>query len=204
MSASEVVTDGLWDLLAHERGLRIVWRTQKTEESRKALNLCWGIWITSPGSRFGDDRLPAAGDWKQCTATVLSRDHYPAPDHLEYRGACLGCGWVSDHTHRGAKAENLAVEDAHDHTHPGWRDIPVVGAPPSGDAPSAHNKLVGVWVEKWAPLLPDGWLERGGPIRTRRERHATRHVPGRAPGGGYDLAADDTVREEDGGQLCLL
>ncbi|MGO9959336.1 MAG: DUF6349 family protein, partial [Solirubrobacteraceae bacterium] len=61
-----------------------------------------------------------------------------------------------------------------------------------------------VWVEKWAPLLPDGWLERGGPIRTRRERHATRHVPGRAPGGGYDLAADDTVREEDGGQLCLL
>lgn len=135
---------------------------------------------------------------------MLSRDHYPAPDHLEYRGACLGCGWVSDHTHRGAKAENLAVEDAHDHTHPGWRDIPVVGAPPSGDAPSAHNKLVGVWVEKWAPLLPDGcW---SGEARSAPAGSAT--PPATFPAARLAAATTwrptNTVREEDGGQLCLL
>ena len=40
-----------------------------------------------------------------------------------------------------------------------------------------------------AAVAGEGWLAGGGPIRTRRDRPASRHVPGRAPGGGYDLSA---------------
>ena len=38
-------------------------------------------------------------------------------------------------------------------------------------------------------MLPVGWLEAGGPIRTYRQPKGCRHVPGGAPGGGYDLSA---------------
>jgi len=51
-------------------------------------------------------------------------------------------------------------------------------------------------------VLPAGWLEMGGPIRTHRSAPANRHVPGRAPGGGYDLASDE--REETAGQLAFF
>ncbi|MET7906655.1 DUF6349 family protein [Streptomyces sp. NPDC005355] len=37
-------------------------------------------------------------------------------------------------------------------------------------------------------LYPDGWFDRGGPIRTVRTGIEKRHRPGAAPGGGYDLA----------------
>jgi hypothetical protein len=125
-------------------------------------------------------------------------------DHLGYRGACLGCSWVSDRATRGPGAENRAVEAGHDHTHPGWRGIPVVAAPPTMEIPGSYTALVARWYQRWGHLLPEGWLDRGGPVRTTRSPLADRHVPGRAPGGGYDLAADQDVRELEGGQLCLL
>jgi hypothetical protein len=47
---------------------------------------------------------------------------------------------------------------------------------------------------------------RAGPIRTNRGKHATRHVPGGAPGGGYDLSAASPTAapEASGGQLGLF
>jgi len=37
---------------------------------------------------------------------------------------------------------------------------------------------------------PTGWLESSGPIRTRRQRYGTRHVPNHTPFGGYDLCGE--------------
>jgi hypothetical protein len=196
--------DDLWALLDQHSTLYARWQSTKREEDRRAMQASWQIWITSPGSRFGD---PASQreSWPTCTPTVLSRDTGEPGDHLEYRGACLGCGWVSDRAHRLRRGgENAAVEDAHDHTHPGWRDIPVVETPPTLDSPHAHTRAISRWRERWEFLLPEGWLDRGGPIRTKRTGAGTRHVPGRAPGGGYDLAAVDGVAEQPGGQLGLF
>ena len=165
----------------------------------------WSIAITAPGDEPFDDGEPLSGRWSRCSPTVLSRDHWPRRPHLEYRGACLGCGWISPRTHLlQAGGENAAVEDAHDHTHPGWRDLPVVAALPSIDSPTGQGRMTGRWRATWEPLLPAGWLDSGGPIRTKRSPLATRHVPGRAPGGGYDLAADADERETPGGQLGLF
>ena len=202
---SATTTASLWDLVEEHRRLEAVWRESRREEDRRAMAGGWSIAITAPGAEPFDDGEPLSGRWSRCSPTVLSRDHWPRRPHLEYRGACLGCGWVSPRTHfLQAGGENAAVEDAHDHTHPGWRDLPVVGALPSIDSPTARERAIGEWRARWEPLLPGGWLDRGGPIRTKRSPLGTRHVPGRAPGGGYDLAAAADEREIPGGQLGLF
>ncbi len=207
MTAVAVATESLWTLLAEHDRLHATWQTTRREDDRVAMVRSFSIAITAPGSRFGHpDTAPPV--WPSCTPTVLSRDSGDRTDHLEYRGACLGCGWISDHTHRLRRGggENTAVEDAHDHTHPGWRELPVVEAPPTLDSPHAHAhaQRLARWRERWELLLPAGWLEQRGPIRTPRSGGGTRHVPGRAPGGGYDLAAVDAVPEAPGGQLGLF
>ncbi len=202
MSATATGTVSLWALLAEHDRLHAIWRHSRQESDRLAMAVAWALAITHPGGGLFDDGELLAGCWERCTATVLCSDHWPEREHLHYRGACLGCGWVSDHTHRGAGAENAAVEDVHDHTHPGWRDLPVLAAPPSMESPAAYKRLVERWRATWEPVLPAGWLDRSGPIRTHRSAPANRHVPGRAPGGGYDLASDE--REETAGQLAFF
>ena len=82
---------------------------------------------------------------------------------------------------------NAAAENACDHTWPGWREVPVVAAVPE------ERKKRATWVERVTALYPAGWLEDGGPIRTQRTGYGTRHVPGRTPFGGYDLAVVDVA-----------
>lgn len=108
---------------------------------------------------------------------------------LLYRGACrkAGCDWEGPVRDR----ENPAVEDGMDHAWPGWRHLPPVPKVPdqvgSGTSKAAM-KSVEAWTAKVIAVYPDGWLEAGGPIRTVREPMGTRHVAGRTPYGGYDLA----------------
>jgi hypothetical protein len=201
MTAPATATETLWALLAEHDRLEATWRQSGTEEDRLAMRGCWQIGITQPGWHILDEKATPGG-WSRCTPTVIDRDHWPEPEHLEYRGACLGCGWLAERSHRGASAENAAVEDANDHTHPGWRQLPVVGGPPTPDAPASYQRQLERWRQRWEPLLPAGWLECGGPIRTHRTAPGNRHVPGRAPGGGYDIATSDA--EEPGGQLGLF
>ena len=137
---SATTTASLWDLVEEHRRLEAVWRESRREEDRRAMAGGWSIAITAPGDGRFDDGEPLSGRWSRCSPTVLSRDHWPRRPHLEYRGACLGCGWVSPRTHLlQAGGENAAVEDAHDHTHPGWRDLPVVAALPSIDSPTGQR-----------------------------------------------------------------
>ncbi len=203
----------LAELLADHARLHAIWKQSGTEEDRRLMAAAWEIGITQPGAEFRRHRS-APGAEIGCRPTVLCRHRLPEPgedywgmrDHLAYRGACLGCGWVAERDHLiGHGGENAAVEDAHDHTHPGWREIPVVESPPSLDSPQAYTRGIARWRERWELLLPAGWLEQGGPIRTPRTPPGNRHVPGRAPGGGYDLAAGhDATPEVPGGQLGLF
>jgi Family of unknown function (DUF6349) len=211
MSASQLYVEDLWSLLAEHDRLQTIWQESHDEQDRRRMVAAWSIGITQPGDRHLG--RPGGSEARQlCTPTVLGchwlpvegQDYWSMPDHLGYRGACLGCGWVCGQARRGRGAENLAVEDALDHTHPGWRQIPVLPVPPQMQTPASDARLIARWREQWVHLLPAGWLQRGGPIRTHRTAPGDRHVPHRAPGGGYDLAADESVLEIEGGQLCLL
>jgi Family of unknown function (DUF6349) len=204
------VTRPLAELLTEHERLHAIWKQNGTEEDRRLMAAAWEIGITQPGAEYGR-RRPLPDPENGCRPTCLCRHRLPEPgedywgmqDHLAYRGACLGCGWVADQEHLiGQGGENAAVEDANDHTHPGWRELPVVKAPPSMESPTTYQRQINRWVQEWGRLLPDGWLERGGPIRTHRTPPGNRHVPGRAPGGGYDLATHQA--EMPGGQLGLL
>ena len=87
---------------------------------------------------------------------------------LYYRASCDECRW-----HVIADRENAAVEAWHDHAMPGWRDLPVMTS-----------------VSAATDRQPDDWRFDGAPIRTLRTSPGNRHVPGRSPFGGYDLAAE--------------
>ena len=194
----------LWAMIARAGELRYRWEQTRDEEDRVAMRAAWDIHITCTGAELFGQR-PKPGDWERCTPTVLCQETGDDDNHLAYRGACLGCGWVSPAVHLlWHEGENGAAEDANDHAHPGWRALPVVGPLPHGDGGAAHERALASWRSRWEPLLPEGWLEGGGPVRTEREPNAGRHVPGRAPGGGYDMAGRGDEPEALGGQLALF
>lgn len=216
----------LWALLREAALLDYRWEATRGDPDRLAMRAAWDVAGCQPGDQWKPVRWehpdPAAllGDapppdvqvdaaldelrarFAGCAATCLSRDvDEDSPlGHMEFRGACLGCGWVADAawpileapTRDHGGGENHAVEDALDHAFPGWRDLPVVQVPPSGDIGPAHAKAVAAWRAKVDPALPPGWIDRGGPIRTRRSAYGTRHVPGRTVGvPGYDVCANE-------------
>jgi hypothetical protein len=108
------------------------------------------------------------------------------------RGICLGCGWSGPIRDNERGGSHLAVEDAHDHAFPGWRELPVVPKRPEWGEGQAARKAMARWVEHMHEVYPADWLERGGPIRTDRGpigSLGTRHVPNATGFGGYDLSA---------------
>jgi hypothetical protein len=184
----------LWDLLAETATFEARWRSVHDEATRRAWRKHWQIWVTCPGY-LGEVK---PGDLERCTATVLSQEVYDDDfRELLFRGACLGCGWVDA---RARASENEAAEDAVSHAHPGWEFLPAVAAMPMHDSQSQREKATEAWLAKVRPLLPAGWLEAGGPIRTVRGEHATRHVPARTPFAGYDMACT----EAEAGPLTLF
>lgn len=122
----------------------------------------------------------------------LRCDHYgdscQCVGNLLYRAACLHCtfeGTIRD-------SENAASEDAQDHCFPGWRDLPIVAQVPEYGSGASGKKAMTNWIAKVETLYPTGWLQEGGPIRTRRTAPGTRHVPLRTPFGGYDMCGEIT------------
>jgi hypothetical protein len=190
------------DLLEEWSTLADRWRRHGSETARLKMQGAWHVAITHPGA-WSDTGAADDGTPGGCVPTVLIRDTGDDDNHLSYRGACLGCGWVATEEHLiWATGENGAAEDANDHGFPGWRDLPVVERPPGTAGGAAGASAAAQWHKRWGGLLPAGWLDRGGPIRTARSADATRHVPGGAPGGGYDMSAG--THEVPGGQLALF
>jgi len=113
-----------------------------------------------------------------------------------YRGACLRlhCTWEGPLR----DGENAAAEDAHDHAWPGWRELPLVPRRP--DTASNSQKTSAAlrhWMSHVNAVYPAGWLQSGGPIRTRRNTYGTRHVPNHTGFGGYDLCGEITDQPAD-------
>jgi hypothetical protein len=134
----------------------------------------WGIYFGQPGARNQGGFTSTTPDHRPTTlARVVDEPRW----HQLYQGACLGCDWEGETRARNGDA----VEDAHDHAWPGWRDLPAV------QQPKANYER---WLTEVKRAYPPAWLEAGGPIVTiRSDSRFSRHLPGRAPGGGYDLAA---------------
>lgn len=100
-----------------------------------------------------------------------------------FRGACRMCTWEGELR----ATSNEAVEDAHDHAWPGWRDLPTVDRNPGRGSGRREVKAFAAWVAAVNAVYPAGWLEAGGPIRTER-LGGMRHVPAASGFGGYDLS----------------
>jgi hypothetical protein len=149
----------------------------------------WSVGITQPGMSMSRD-AETGGDLialtTQCSPTVEHLNDAARPDS-SYRAACLatGCGWVGV----GRNDENPAVEDAHDHSHPGWRDLPVITAPPHDmnntrrDEWRREINRIYTGLDQRAHLLVPG-----GVIRTDRRPNGTRSHWSH-PVGGYDICA---------------
>lgn len=106
-----------------------------------------------------------------------------------------GCACVGDLTYMAicephrwhviAKDENAAVEGWHDHSFPGWRDLPIVPARLRNSEKIGLSKAARKWVEVH---YPSSMQVVGAPVITQRNSMGTRHVPGRSPWGGYDIS----------------
>ena len=64
-----------------------------------------------------------------------------------------------------------------DHAWPGWRDLPLVPRPPESGTNAKQKQAMAQRIKQVNGRYPTGWLESSGPIRTRRQRYGTRHVP---------------------------
>ncbi|WP_180685948.1 DUF6349 family protein [Streptomyces gossypiisoli] len=143
----------------------------KDQDSRHIWRIDWG--------HPGFTRTPPEPTTDHQPTVLVRRWDRPAPDHSGetwpylHRGACLGCTWEGPDRRR----TDEAVEDAHDHTHPQWRTLP-----PLPERRGRH------WHTHATHIYPENWFDHGGPIRTIRTGIEKRHLPGAAPGGGYDLA----------------
>ncbi len=137
----------------------------------------------------------------RCEPAILAADlREPNPScdcdgPLLYRAVCRGrgCIWESAVYPR----ESTAVEDGMDHAWPGWRDLPVIPAPPRYLNGAHRERAEAAWLAKAAGAYPVGWIEAGGPIRTQRPKHETRHVPNWTPFGGYDMAVLAPGQDDD-------
>ncbi|MGW6393278.1 DUF6349 family protein [Streptomyces sp. NPDC055103] len=139
---------------------------------RETIRRAWYISYGDPGftGLFGAPPPPAA----RHTATSLTRA--VADARWQYRGACLACPWEGPERPR----RDNAIEDAHDHTHPGWRDLPIFERARTG-------KAAKTWATHTRAVYPDGWFEAGGPLRLYIDPPFDSHEAGGAPGGGFIL-----------------
>lgn len=100
---------------------------------------------------------------------------------LTYMAMCEPHGW-----HAVASDENAAVETWHDHSFPGWRDLPVVPARLRNTDEIGLSSAARKWIEQHYPA---SMRVVGAPVITERSGIGTRHVPGRSPWGGYDISS---------------
>lgn len=142
-----------------------------------------------------------AGIGHQPTVLNPRRRFRNADGEIRYRAACFACDWLGPER---AGDSNLAVEDAHDHTHPGWRELPVLPrVRRTGDTKADSRRLAKICGEVESLYLHRLGIDlaelvhRAWPIRTMRERFGTRHVPSYSHWGGYDLCAGVITDDRD-------
>ena len=99
---------------------------------------------------------------------------------LMYQAICNPCEW-----HVITDAENLAVEEWHDHAFPGWRELPLLPLRLRNVEKPGITRSATAWTQDH---YPPSMQVPGAPVITERAPMGTRHVPGRSPWGGYDIS----------------
>ncbi|MFD5553749.1 DUF6349 family protein [Streptomyces sp. NPDC127068] len=147
----------------------------------------WHIQAGHPGGSYSDlghDLTPPGHH----TPTLLTRSRPGSQADDEFRGGCLRCDWEGP-THRGerwSKADNTAIEDAHDHAFPGWRTLPPITRVKERQEVPRNRRL---WHQATS-LYPAGWVEQGAPrLAWSRYRHEA-HVPPHRGRPRYELRID--------------
>jgi hypothetical protein len=102
------------------------------------------------------------------------------PGKLMYQAICVPCRW-----HDISEESNAVIEAWHDHAMVGWRDLPVFPLALSRAETRAQKATAMAWI---AQHYPPDWQLPAVPVRTVRGPNGGRHVAGRSPLGGYDLA----------------
>lgn len=148
----------------------------------------YGSFSSIPNSHMwhrsaGAGGVVSFGDHSIVTFTAeLRPDHGQlGPGDLLYQANCEPCGW-----HTVSNTENDVVEAWHDHGVPGWRELPIIPAQIRLDNGSGLTKMARTWI---AEHYPKHMQIPGTPIITQRPSYGTRHVSGRSPWGGYDIAS---------------
>ena len=163
---------------AHER-----WQfLHKLDQSRTQSRM-WHRAIAVPGSvAVGEHGFDLFTADLRCEPWTHREPHSGCQcvGELTYQAICEPHGW-----HVIAGDENSAVEGWHDHAFPGWRDLPVVPARLRSVDRLGLSKAATKWI---AEHYPPSRQVVGAPIITERSKGGTRHVPGRSPWAGYDIA----------------
>ncbi|MFB7742456.1 DUF6349 family protein [Streptomyces sp. NPDC056132] len=146
--------------------------TSLRDVDREVLRTTWSISYGDPGftTQFG---TPPEASSRHAATSIYK---IITDVRWIYRGACLACSWEGPDRRR----RDEAIEDAHDHTHPGWRDLLIFPGTRSAKA----SKL---WWAHVRATYPKGWFDAGGPLRLYIEPPFDRHEAGAAPGGGFIL-----------------
>lgn len=154
----------------------------------------WADDFTDRPFEFGEHEfvLMTADGGRECPP---GHDHTasPLPGELMYQAICAPCRW-----HQISDRSNLVIEAWHDHAMPGWRDLPEFPLVLSRAETRQQKAVASAWITQHYPPV---WQQPGVPVRTMRVPEGTRHVPGRSPLHGYDIAInwrddDDTVDVE--------
>lgn len=150
----------------------------------------WADHITDHGFTFGSHEfvLMDADGGSECPA---GHDHAdsPLPGTLMYRAICAPCRW-----HEISDEANAVIDAWHDHAMPGWRGLPEFPLKLSHAETRQQKAAAKAWI---TDHYPTEWQQPGVPVRTMRQPMGTRHVAGRSPLGGYDLAIN--WRDDDNG-----
>lgn len=107
-----------------------------------------------------------------------------------FRGRCRSCTWRSELV----ATETDAVFAGLDHTHPGWRQSPVIRSRPHEGKKQQQrwdNEVAGLYGDR-----PDGW-----PIITDRGTGGARAAPGRSPWGGTTSPNTHSHQPDEKGDL---
>lgn len=164
-------TTGYYSPTEHQEA----WDRWKAERGQLGMRRKSHMWTTAPAT-FS---MPAGTHHLDILSADLRCEHREpcaCVGDLLYLAICEPCAW-----HQITDEENGAVEAWHDHAIPAWRELPPLPKGIDHDSPKAAT-----FVDKH---YPEQWKREGAPIRTHRSPHGGRHVSGRSPFGGYDLAA---------------
>ncbi|MFI5809171.1 DUF6349 family protein [Streptomyces sp. NPDC051561] len=153
----------------------------------------WHIELGHPGGEYSDVGHHLTPPDRH-EPTLLTRVLNERTD--EFRGACLRCEWEGKpYAGTGWKeGANEAIEEAHDHVFPGWRDLPAMPRPKGRWDMADGQRLL----HQITRLYPEGWAEDGGPLLVWPAPRREPHEPPRVNHARYTIGVARPAKNQAG------